>query len=239
MDLQSHRGNLQPSPTMKRHSNLLVLATLSLTGFCSPVQAGGSAVKNPPMVQPAPEPGYDLHSTIKGGFFWLQDESISAVGLHADINFDDGWGITVVPIGFNVCEGFSLSLSAGIYQADIESISLHGRGLNGTYGVDGDVTMVPLMANGVARIPLFGPLSWYLGGGIGAVYSNVDVNGVAGARVDASSDGWDFGFQAFSGLSVRTCPRSDIHVGYRYLHVFGDDDDHQGHALEAGFSIKF
>ncbi len=214
----------------------LGIATLGLSGLA---QADG-VPKNPPPMTTAPaaqETGF--YSALKGGFFWLQDESYSYGRYDADLEFGNGWGITLVPLGYQVCEGFSLSLSAGIYQADIDQVQIHGPAVDVHADVGGEATFVPLMANAVCRVPLIGGLDWYVGVGAGAVYSDVDLDSIRGVRVDAGASDWDFGFQAFSGLAHEITPRSDFHVGYRYLHVSASEEDHQGHAIELGLTIKW
>lgn len=212
----------------------LVVCAVALSGLA---RAGTQAP--PPMTTAPAADTSGFYSAIKGGVFWLQDESFGFGPYDVDVNFDTGWGITAIPIGYQVCEGFSISLSAGFYQAEIDQVEIHGRGLDVHADVGGEANFVPLMANAVCRVPLIGRLAWYAGAGLGAVYSDLDIDTVGGTRVDASASDWEFGFQAFSGFSFEVCPISDVQLGYRYLHVVGDEEDHQGHAIELGVLIRW
>ena len=179
------------------------------------------------------------YSGIKAGAFWLQDESYGFGPYDLDVQFDTGWGVTFVPIGYQVADGFSLSLNTGFYQAGVDGVSLRGPGANIHADISGDVSFVPIMANAVATIPLTGDLGAYIGAGAGIVYTSLDIGRVGGQRVDLAEDSWDFGFQAFAGLSYKLCAASDLRVGYRYFQVSADQDDHCGHMVEAGLSIRW
>lgn len=169
---------------------------------------------------------------VESGFFWLQDQTLSIGSLKPDLNFHTGWGVTV-PLGYDFGNGWSASLSGGYYHTDIYSLAL-GRDVS--HSVGGDATLVPVMANGSYKIPIGGGLSAYIGGGAGAVYSG---NTVDVGRHSYSDDSWDFGLQAFTGLSYDICAFSSVRLGYRYTHVFRGEGDMNGHGLELGVMLRF
>lgn len=211
--------------------------------FLGATVMGASAVfagePAPPMT-PAPPPANDAGFFIgaKGGFFWLLGESIQQGSLGADVNFQTGWGITV-PIGYDFGNGFSVAFSAGYYSADIDSIDVTSGGAHRSLSANGGVELVPLMANAAYNLKLAEKLEWYVGGGLGAVHSKSTLDSAGGRNIGYEDSSWDFGFQAFTGLRYHTCPHSTVNLGYRYVHVNSSGDDHNGNALEIGFTWKF
>lgn len=221
---------------MKPSSLLAPLLSAAVLA-CASLALAGTTVPPPP-ADPAPAAG-PFYSGIKAGAFWLQDESYGFGAYDLDVDFDTGWGITVVPFGYQVADGFSISLNTGFYQAGVDGVELHGGGLDIHADISGDVSFVPIMANAVATIPLSGDLGAYIGAGAGIVYTSLDIGRVGGQRVDLADDSWDFGYQAFAGLSYKTCPASDLRVGYRFFQVSADRHDHRGHMVEAGISFRW
>jgi opacity protein-like surface antigen len=202
----------------------------------APVFAGTPA----PMTNPPPPPANDAGFFIgaKGGFFWLLGESVQQGSLGADVNFKTGWGITV-PVGYDFGNGISVAFSAGYYSADIESIDVTAGSAHRSFSANGGVELVPLMANAAYTCKLIEKLDWYVGAGLGTVYSKDTLDSAGGQNIGYEDSSWDFGFQAFTGLRYHTCSHSTINLGYRFLHVNTSGDDHNGNALEIGFTWKF
>lgn len=193
-----------------------------------------------PMTHTTPPPANDAGFFVgaKGGFFWLLDESFHDGSLSADVSFKTGWGITV-PIGYDFGNGLSVAFSAGYYQADVDSVDIHSGAHRGSFSASGEVEQVPLMANAAYTMKLVEKLDWYVGAGLGTVYSKNRLDNAGGAHIGFEDSSWDFGFQAFTGLRYHTCPHSTINLGYRFLHANHSGDDHNGNALEFGFTWKF
>jgi opacity protein-like surface antigen len=168
---------------------------------------------------------------IQGGAIFLQD--ISDFGT--DISFDTGFGGTV-PLGIHFGNGFSLEASVGYYTADVEEISIGNLG-NLTAG--SDLTLIPMMASGMVRLPASDNLNFYLGGGFGVIYSEVNLKSIEDLDISTSEDDFDFGVQARAGLSFGLGSAIDLDIGYRYLQMFSTGEDTRGHAVEAGLTIKF
>jgi opacity protein-like surface antigen len=189
---------------------------------------------------PPPPPANDAGFFIgaKGGFFWLLDESIQQGSLGADVNFKVGWGITI-PVGYDFGNGLSVAFSAGYYEAGVDSVDVTSGGAHRSFDAGGEVQLVPLMANAAYTMKVVEKLDWYVGAGLGTVYSKNSLDSVAGQHIGYEDSSWDFGFQAFTGLRYHTCSHSTINLGYRFLHVNQSGDDHNGNALEVGFTWKF
>lgn len=205
------------------------------------MQASAAFAGEPaPVTTTTPPPASDAGFFIgaKGGFFWLLDESFHQGSLGADVNFQTGWGITV-PVGYDFGNGFSVAFTAGYYSADIDSIEVTAGGAHRSFGADGGVELVPLMANAAYNLKLAEKLDLYVGAGLGTVYNKNSLDSAGGANIGYEDSSWEFGFQAFTGLRYHTCPHSTINLGYRFLHVNSSGDDHNGNALEIGFTWKF
>lgn len=217
---------------MKKYTSLMLLCGLVLTA--EGLNAGAPPPKAPAYV--APEPCSPWFSAISAGPFWLQDIDIDAgAGVRADIEFDTGWGINVTPIGYQLSDMISLSLNTGYYTADFDSLTVAGVG----FALDGDVEIVPVMANVALEFPIADRLSFFVGGGLGVVYTDTEI-GVPALAIAAQDDDWNFGIQGTAGLAYEIVQCVDLTLAYRYQHVFEDDDeDLQGHSIEAGILIHW
>ena len=200
----------------------------------SPAFAGAP----PPAVTPAPASDAGFFIGAKGGFFWLQDESVQQGSINADVHFKAGWGITV-PVGYDFGNNFSVAFTAGYYEAGIDSIDITSGGSRQSLSASGDVQLVPLMANAAYNVKLVDKLHWYLGAGLGTVHNDVTVDSAGGQHVGYDASSWDFGYQAFTGLRYDVCQNTSVHLGYRFLHVNSDGDDHNGHSVEIGVTWRF
>jgi opacity protein-like surface antigen len=242
-------------------SSLVALALslgLTATSFAGTVD---SAAKEPVITPPPPESDSGPFIGFVGGEFWMKNFT-AGDPLKVDFKFKSGESFTM-PIGYEFGNGLSFSFSAGYDRADF-------RQLTGELGGDiqkasvrgGHVAFVPLMANACYSLKLVGKLSWYIGAGIGAVhenstfrsYDNDHDRSITFGRLGGSTaffDGltnnsWNFGYQAFTGLSYEVCPHASIKVGYRFTgvdsHVTVNGDSGrrlEGQTAEAGVIWKF
>lgn len=216
-------------------------AFLTLLGAAAIAASPASAGTPPPpapVTTPAPASDAGFFVGVKGGFFWLQDESAQQGGISADVNFKTGWGVTL-PIGYDFGNGFSVAFTAGYYEAGIDSIDITSGSSRGSVSANGEVQLVPLMANASYHVKLVDNLHWYVGAGLGTVHNEVSVDSVGGQNIGYDQSGWDFGFQAFTGLRYELTEQTSLNLGYRFLHVNSDGDDHNGHSLEIGVSWRF
>lgn len=224
---------------MKSVMKALVLVTSMFLAGGATLLAGDDSDKNPihPLVDPAPALSH-WYSGLAGDIFWVNDLDANLNvpgGLHR-VNLDTGWGITVVPVGYRCCERLAFELQTGIFQAEVNSITTLGGVVFPV--TDGDLTIVPIMFNGIFTQPLTRRFSAYAGFGLGTVYNELDLVSPAGGARHSESN-WDFGIQAMGGVAFQVCPRARIFVGYRYQHVFRSTDSISGHALESGFVFNW
>jgi opacity protein-like surface antigen len=183
---------------------------------------------------PAPSaPAPDVSSSdagwyfgLNGGALWLDDASIG----RADVEFDTGWGAHGV-LGYNYGNGLSAGLSAGYLGGEFDST-----------GVSGDLHMVPITVNGSCTMRLIENLHFYIGAGLGVAWSELDLTSVGGRRIDASTDDWNFVWQARAGFAYLISDALSVNIGYRFVNVLdgvGGFDDARGHMAEAGLKFRF
>jgi len=237
----------------------LSLATLGLALLTTSASFAGTLPSAP---QIAPQPVADsagLFTGVDAGAFWIQKLSAGSP-LGVETKFKTGWGIEV-PFGYDFGNGLSVGISAGYDKANIDSITGSLGGSTQAAVASGSLAFVPLMANASYKIKLAGNLSWYIGGGLGAVqergsFKSFDlpaiktiVFGQLGATAtfdELDTSRWDFGFEAFSGFSYQVCPAASIDLGYRYMRtngsfsVNGESTGHFSTSLASlGFTWKF
>jgi hypothetical protein len=155
----------------------------------------------PPTIPPPPPPALGAAGFYIGsdaGVFLLQDRSLDVGGLpiSADAHYKTGWGIDV-PLGYNFGNGLSVGASAGYYAADVNSVTVtrtggfgfghhFGHGGSATFPGNGSEEMVPLLAEVSYSVPIAGPLSWNIGGGLGTAYTRSTSYG------NVYDEEWDF-----------------------------------------------
>lgn len=102
-----------------------------------------------------------------------------------------------------------------------------------------DYCQVPLMGNVSYTLPLRGPVSAYVGAGIGGVW------GVLWHDILGSEDGVAFGYQAFAGVKYALNEDLDLGLAYKFLgtteHDLGSErvDGAFSHSILAAITFKF
>ena len=207
---------------------LALAATLLTISFA---QAGGNyAPASTPM---APTSAPKAQSPLAEGFY--VDLAGGAVFLQdaGDFSFDTGFSITGA-VGMNIGNGLSLELESGYLASDVEGFDGETEFEEGS--LHGDVTMVPILANLKYTAPVTSLFNFYVGAGLGALYSDSSV----GIGSDSLSDSeWDFAFQGFAGVSVPMSEILNFDLGYRFLATGFNSDELRAHVVEAGISFKF
>lgn len=140
--------------------------------------------------------------------------------LDTGVRFDLG-------VGYEFTDWFALEVASGLVWNGVDGVDgtivdTTGAGV-AIQGGSGNVYGVPIMFNGQFRIPLDKnsdrPFQLVIGGGIGAIWTDASVNGVAAPLVPgvfASVDGnaWAFAYQADVGLEWTLA--DNLHLGIRY-----------------------
>lgn len=212
-------------------SSLVALCALAATS----IAYAGPVASDPAPAPPAPAEG-GFYFGVAGGALWLEDGNYGALNL----DFDTGFSI-IGTVGYALGNGLAFELESGYLEVDSGTVSLWGA----SSSVDGEFRQVPIIANVVYTLDLTDRLSVYVGGGLGLVWSDSEVNSIEKLPSLGSVDGgdeWNFAAQAKAGLSFKVTEAASINVGYRYF--YGQDaiagyDDAQGSVLEGGITIRF
>jgi opacity protein-like surface antigen len=140
--------------------------------------------------------------------------------LDAGVRFDLG-------LGYEFTDWFAVEVASGLVWNGVSGVDgtivdTTGAGTP-IQGGSGNVYGVPIMFNGQFRFPLDKnsdrPFQLVIGGGIGAIWTDASVSGVAAPLVPgvfASVDGsaWAFAYQADVGLEWTLA--DNLHLGIRY-----------------------
>lgn len=209
--------------------NILLLAA-SLAAIAPLAQAGGSyasatssttAPSMPKVSEPINERFY---IDLKGGALWVQDSP--------DMSFETGWGLSGA-FGVNLGHGLSVELESGYYSFDTDSID----GIKASdIDFDAEFEFVPVMGNVKYVHPVTSLFNFYVGAGLGAVYTQGEANL---GSIEASGDEWDFAFQGFAGVSVPMSEILSFDLGYRYFATGFNSDELRAHSVQAGINFKF
>jgi opacity protein-like surface antigen len=103
-----------------------------------------------------------------------------------------------------------------------------------------DLFQVPTMANAIYTLPLYGPISAYVGAGLGGVYTEL-WNGFLGG----SKDSFSFGYQGILGVKYALNDGLDIGLSYKLLGSIEHDmetvkvEGTMSHSILAAFNFKF
>ncbi len=250
---------------------LASLVTLTSASFAGTADTSKSA-KEPVIVPPAPESDAGFFIGAEAGVFQL-DSLHTGSPVRFDFKFKQGTDYNV-PFGYDFGNGFSAMLSVGRDDAVYKEVTLQEAGILEPARTNGHMEFMPLMASASYSVKIVGNLSWYIGGGLGAVHEkaswnaydhnpsrtarfrNINFNPLPGLNATyltgMTVNDWEFGFEAFSGLSYKLSPHASIEVGYRYLNVdshigasttYGGPAQHssnlQGQTVQGGLIWKF
>ena len=200
-------------------ATLLLTATLANAGTSYTASTPTTTPTLPKVSTPISERFY---IDLAGGVTFLQDGPDG-------IGFENGYSITGA-FGVNLGHGLSVELESGYLSNDIEDIELNGNKFTG------DISSVPILANVKYLIPVTSHFNFYIGGGLGAIYSEGSFNF---NDFGYSADGWDFAFQGLAGISIPLSEVLSLEVGYRYLATGFNSEELRAHGVEAGINFKF
>ena len=174
--------------------------------------------------------------TFEGGVSLTQDTTFHGFDGTTKVSFDRGFRLDVTG-GQTLPSGLGFDLDLGLIYSPMKRNPLVADSGNL------DFYQIPMMLEVRYEIPLFGPVSAYLGGGIGAVY---DVFTGSGTSILGFTTDVTFGYQGTAGIECALNDRWAIGVGYRFLgttdHDLGSGVTMDGtltHSLLATLSYKF
>ena len=209
----------------------------------------------------AQDPLGDTYLSISGLYVVPTDSdwSYSEDGgtLSTEAKWDAGFGL-LLAYGFGTEDGLRGELEVGYRKADLDElkgISVEEGGVEVSVddfelGVDGDMTTLSLMGNGIVSFGA-GQLRPYIGAGIGLAQHDATLDGqtvtLDGENLEieeSSGDDIVFAYQVMGGVGYEMSEGTEVRVGYRYF-ATGDADfdgeevSYASHNFEAGILIRF
>ena len=201
---------------------------------------------------PAPPP--TILSTVPG----LSADSISA----ENFTFQPGFRFDT-QFGYNIYDWLGVSLESGIiynavqnYSVSLNNLKYVVSGTTNSLGspsytlpADGELIQVPIQISGIARWPGATAFKPFIGGGVGAIWQQLDINNVniLGNNIQANycRSAFQFGFNGQVGANYTVTPGVDFYGAFKLLGVFTprignyDFENSYNFALEVGIQSRF
>ena len=163
--------------------------------------------------------------------------------------------------GYNIYDWLGVSLESGVIYNALQNYTISVDGTvslpngtltgSGTYTcpADGELIQVPIQISAIARWPGATAFKPFIGGGIGAIWQQLDVNNIniAGTDVQANycRSAFQFGFNGQLGANYTVTPGVDFYGAFKLLGVFTprignyDFENSYNFALEVGIQSRF
>lgn len=173
-----------------------------------------------------------------------------------NFTFNPGFRLDV-EFGYNFYEWLGVGLQTGmtyngINQYNVTFSANAPNGLpNGSYNMsaDGELVQVPVQMNAILRWPGQVKLRPYIGGGIGAIWQQLDVNNFYLANTDIQGNycrsAFQFGWNAELGLTYTVEPGVDFYGAFKMLSAFMpvignyQFENSYNFAIEVGIQSRF
>lgn len=209
----------------------------------------------------AQEPVGDTYMSISGLYVVPTDSDWSSsddgTTYSTEVKWDAGFGL-LFAYGFGTEDGLRGELEVGYRKADMDELNGLSAAADGVevsvedfeLGVDGDVTTLSLMGNGIASFGA-GQLRPYIGVGIGLARHDGTIDGqtvtLGGDELEIeelSGDDIVFAYQVMGGVGFEMSESTEVRLGYRYFATGdadfdGDEVSYASHNFEAGILIRF
>jgi len=219
-----------------------VLITLAAGGFVAAVA---------PAMADNHETGF--YGGFSGGytFFDEQDATDTVVATGAQTSFqvdlDGGWA-GFANIGYNF-GNFRLEVEGGYRNSDIDNLTAGAFGVAGVFlATDGDLTTMSGMANAVVDLPIEGPLTPFLLGGVGFANHEVEISRIANTSVNFKDDDTVFAYQLGAGLAYEIGDKAALTMQYRWMGsedytvadaTASDEVEYDSHTVMVGLRFGF
>jgi len=148
-----------------------------------------------------------------------------------NFTFNPGFRLDV-EFGYNFYEWLGVGLQTGLIYNGINQYNVSfngspGPGLPaGSYNMsaDGELVQVPVQLSGILRWPGQIKLRPFIGGGVGAIWQQLDVNNYYLANTDIQGNycrsAFQFGWNAQAGLTYTVEPGLDFYGAFKMLSAF-------------------
>lgn len=176
-----------------------------------------------------------------------------------NFTFEPGFRFDV-EFGYNIYDWLGVSLQSGViynaidqYNVSVSTpFALNGQSFNaGSYQLpaDGELLQVPIQIDGILRWPGKTAFKPFIGGGVGAIWQQLDVNnftlGNANVQANYCRSAFQFGFNGQLGANYTVAPGVDFYSAFKLLGVFAprignyDFETSYNFALEVGIQSRF
>jgi len=183
----------------------------------------------------------------------------TAVISGENFTFDPGFRFDV-EFGYNIYDWLGVSLQSGViynainqYNITVQtSGTISGQTINaGSYhlSADGELIQVPIQLDGILRWPGATTFKPFIGGGIGAIWQQLDVNNfyynTSNVQANYCRSAFQFGFNGQLGANYTVAPGVDFYGVFKLLGVFTprignyDFENSYNFALEVGIQSRF
>jgi hypothetical protein len=183
----------------------------------------------------------------------------TAVISGENFTFDPGFRFDV-EFGYNIYDWLGVSLQSGVIYNAINQYNLtvqttgtiSGQTINaGSYhlSADGELIQVPIQLDGILRWPGATAFKPFIGGGIGAIWQQLDVNNyyynTSNVQANYCRSAFQFGFNGQVGANYTVTPGVDFYGVFKLLGAFTprignyDFENSYNFALEVGIQSRF
>ena len=183
----------------------------------------------------------------------------NAVISGENFTFDPGFRFDV-EFGYNIYDWLGVSLQSGVIYNAINQYNLtvqntgtiSGQTISaGSYhlSADGELIQVPIQLDGILRWPGATAFKPFIGGGIGAIWQQLDVNNfyynTSNVQANYCRSAFQFGFNGQVGANYTVTPGVDFYGVFKLLGAFTprignyDFENSYNFALEVGIQSRF
>jgi hypothetical protein len=152
--------------------------------------------------------------------------------------------------GYNIYDWLGVSLQTGIIYNAINQYNVsYTNGTSFHNSCNGELVQVPIQLDGILRWPGATAFKPFIGGGIGAIWQQLDVNNYYDGPQDVQGNycrsAFQFGFNFQLGANYTVTPGVDFYGAFKLLGAFNprignyDFENSYNFALEVGIQSRF
>ena len=176
-----------------------------------------------------------------------------------NFTFEPGFRFDV-EFGYNIYDWLGVSLQSGVIYNALDQYHLSVATAGTIYGqtfaagsyqlpADCELLQVPIQIDGILRWPGKTPFKPFIGGGVGAIWQQLDVNnftfGTTNIQANYCRSAFQFGYNAQIGANYTVAPGVDFYGVFKLLGAFTprignyDFENSYNFSLEAGIQSRF
>ena len=186
--------------------------------------------------------------------------SVGAATISAEnFTFEPGFRFDV-EFGYNIYDWLGVSLQSGVIYNAVNQYNLTVADAGTLYGknfaagsyqlpADGELLQVPIQLDGILRWPGKTAFKPFIGGGVGAIWQQLDVNNftynTSNIQANYCRSAFQFGFNGQVGANYTVSPGVDFYGVFKLLGAFTprignyDFENSYNFALEVGIQSRF